>query len=263
MQQLPPQQPEHHTLYVKNINDQIKKETLKKSLYLLFSSCGEVIEVHMRGSAKYRGQAWVVFKSSRDALRAKTKLQDTIFYGKGLNIAFSSEKSDIISKADGTYEKKVEKKLRELEQQKADLLGDNVMLKKRPLDGDDDGDNIGDVKRDRNGRPSLNVSDEPTAVLFAINLPPVDSDATLKTFFKDAIEITKISVSDCQHLYTQLEVKKNEVGRPIYKIKYSSPQIATTQLNALQRTKYDDDHRLKLAYCYEIPDIDAEATVSL
>jgi RNA recognition motif-containing protein len=44
------------TLYVNNINEKIKKNVLKKSLYALFSQFGRVIEIVACRGLKLRGQ---------------------------------------------------------------------------------------------------------------------------------------------------------------------------------------------------------------
>eukprot|EP00461_Guttulinopsis_vulgaris_P001769 UN01769 len=104
-----------HTLYVKGINDKIKIENVKKSLYLLFGQCGEVIDVMIRPGNRWRGQAWVVFKDQRDATRAKTRLHGEMFYGKLLSCEFAKAKSDIVAKADGTYVERSERALRAID----------------------------------------------------------------------------------------------------------------------------------------------------
>ena len=78
------------TLYLRNLNDKIKlegiiphnPEELKKSVYMLCSVHGEVLEVHMQHSAKLRGQAFVVFREVEMAQRALIALQGFPLFGK-------------------------------------------------------------------------------------------------------------------------------------------------------------------------------------
>ena len=70
----------NQTLYIKNLNEKIKKDPLKKSLYCLFSQFGQIIDiVSMRGE-KLRGQAWVVFADTGTATNAMRQMQGFPFY---------------------------------------------------------------------------------------------------------------------------------------------------------------------------------------
>jgi RNA recognition motif-containing protein len=46
----------NQTLYVHNINEKVKKDVLKKMLYMLFSQYGRVIQVVACKGIKMRGQ---------------------------------------------------------------------------------------------------------------------------------------------------------------------------------------------------------------
>ncbi|AET37503.1 U2 snRNP complex subunit MSL1 Ecym_1261 [Eremothecium cymbalariae DBVPG len=79
------------TLYVSNLNDQIKLEALKSNLYLIFSTFGEVLKISM--SAKLRGQAFVTLKTVDEANLAMISLRDEPFFGKPLKIQFSKSET--------------------------------------------------------------------------------------------------------------------------------------------------------------------------
>lgn len=79
------------TLYISNLNDQVKISTLRTNLYLLFSTFGEVLRIAM--SPKLRGQAFVVLSTVDEANLAMISLKDESFFGKPLRIQFS--KSDM------------------------------------------------------------------------------------------------------------------------------------------------------------------------
>ncbi|CAD7673325.1 unnamed protein product [Nyctereutes procyonoides] len=92
----------NHTIYINNMNDKIKKEELKRSLYALFSQFGYVVDIVALETMKMRGQGFVIFKELGSSTNALRQLQGFPFYG-----------SDIISKMCGTFadkEKKKEKK---------------------------------------------------------------------------------------------------------------------------------------------------------
>jgi U2 small nuclear ribonucleoprotein B'' len=46
----------NHTLYINNINEKIKKNVLKKLLYMLFSQYGKVVQIVACKGIKMRGQ---------------------------------------------------------------------------------------------------------------------------------------------------------------------------------------------------------------
>lgn len=49
------------TLYVHNLNEKIKKDVVKKMLYMLFSQYGKVDQVVVCKGAKLRGQVWYIW----------------------------------------------------------------------------------------------------------------------------------------------------------------------------------------------------------
>ena len=58
------------TLYINNINEKIKKDVLKKMLYMLFSQYGKVVQITACKGIKLRGQAWVLFQDASAATNA-------------------------------------------------------------------------------------------------------------------------------------------------------------------------------------------------
>uniref|UniRef100_A0A3B3ZAK5 RRM domain-containing protein n=1 Tax=Periophthalmus magnuspinnatus TaxID=409849 RepID=A0A3B3ZAK5_9GOBI len=103
----------NHTIYINNINDKVKKEELKRSLYALFSQFGQVVDIVALKTMAMRGQAFVVFKELAAATNALRQLQGFPFYNKPMRIQYAKTDSEIISKMKGTYgdkEKKKEKK---------------------------------------------------------------------------------------------------------------------------------------------------------
>jgi len=95
--------PPNQTLYVNNLNEDIKIPELKSCLYELFSSYGEVIDIVAAGSLKRKGQAFVVFSDISCATNALRALQGFNFLDKQMRINYCRTKSDVISLEDGTY----------------------------------------------------------------------------------------------------------------------------------------------------------------
>ncbi|XP_016417422.1 U2 small nuclear ribonucleoprotein B''-like [Sinocyclocheilus rhinocerous] len=109
----------NHTIYINNVNDKIKKEELKRSLYALFSQFGQILDIVALKTTKMRGQAFVIFKELAAATNALRQLQGFPFYNKPMRIQYAKTDSDLISKTRGTYgdkEKKKEKKKKAQEQ---------------------------------------------------------------------------------------------------------------------------------------------------
>ncbi|KAL4189538.1 hypothetical protein AMTRI_Chr08g165870 [Amborella trichopoda] len=74
--------PPNQTIYVRNLNEKVKKEELKRSLYALFSQFGRISDVVALKTPKLRGQAWVVFSEITAASVAVRQMQSFPFYDK-------------------------------------------------------------------------------------------------------------------------------------------------------------------------------------
>lgn len=91
------------TIYINNLNEKIKLDELKKSLYAVFSQFGRILEVLAFKTLKHKGQAWVVFDDTSSATNALRQMQGFPFYDKPMRIQYAKTKSDVIAKADGTF----------------------------------------------------------------------------------------------------------------------------------------------------------------
>eukprot|EP01033_Poteriospumella_lacustris_P007344 gene7347-5281_t len=110
----------HPTLYINNINEKIKKDALKKLLYMLFSQYGKVRQIIACKGLKMRGQAWVIFDNASSAANALKGKQGFKLYGKELRIQFAKAKSNEVARKEGSAESKsssrVSKRTRESEE---------------------------------------------------------------------------------------------------------------------------------------------------
>lgn len=93
----------NQTIYVKNINEKVKKEELKKALHAVFSQFGKVLDVVCLKTFRLRGQAWVVFEGVTQATNALRSMQGFPFYDKPMTISYAKTKSDVVAKSDGTF----------------------------------------------------------------------------------------------------------------------------------------------------------------
>lgn len=105
--------PPNQSLYVNHLNEKVKKEELKKSLYAIFSQFGPILDIVALKTLRMRGQAFVVFKDISSATTALRSMQGFPFYDKPMHISYAKGKSDAVAKEDGTYKPRMKKKTEE------------------------------------------------------------------------------------------------------------------------------------------------------
>ncbi|XP_071369323.1 U2 small nuclear ribonucleoprotein B'' [Centroberyx affinis] len=159
----------NHTIYINNINDKIKKDELKRSLYALFSQFGQVVDIVALKTMPMRGQAFVVFKELTAATNALRQLQGFPFYNKPMRIQYAKTDSEVIAKVRGTYGDKDKKKEKK---KKAQELVTNVT--KKPAAGAPTPAHA----------PAVQVPDNPpNYILFLSNLPEETNEMMLSMLF--------------------------------------------------------------------------------
>ncbi|KAK3827437.1 MAG: hypothetical protein J3Q66DRAFT_491 [Benniella sp.] len=92
------------TLYIKNLNEKIKLEVLKKSLRTIFGQYGDILDIVAHSNIRMRGQAFVIFEDTEVSTKAMAEVQGFPLYGKPMVIQYSKNKSDIHAKQDGEFE---------------------------------------------------------------------------------------------------------------------------------------------------------------
>lgn len=70
------------TLYIKNLNDKVKKDELRTQLFALFTAYGRIIDVVALKGQKMKGQAFVVFTDLAGATTAMRGCEGMVFYDK-------------------------------------------------------------------------------------------------------------------------------------------------------------------------------------
>ncbi|MBZ3873902.1 U2 small nuclear ribonucleoprotein B'' [Sciurus carolinensis] len=98
-----PETTPNHTIYINNLNEKIKKDELKKSLYTIFSQFGQILDILMSRSLKMRGQAFVIFKEVSSITNALYSMQGYPFYDKLMCIQCAKSDSDITAEMKGTF----------------------------------------------------------------------------------------------------------------------------------------------------------------
>jgi len=101
--------PPNHTIYINNLNEKIKKDELKKSLYAIFSQFGQIMDIIALKTLKMRGQAFVIFKEISAATNALRSMQGFPFYDKPMRINYSKTDSDVIARVKGTFTERPKK----------------------------------------------------------------------------------------------------------------------------------------------------------
>ncbi|XP_017259731.1 U2 small nuclear ribonucleoprotein B'' [Kryptolebias marmoratus] len=166
----------NHTIYINNINDKIKKEELKRSLYALLSQFGQIIDIVAMKTPKMRGQAFVIFKELAAATNALRQLQGFPFYNKPMRIQYAKTDSELISKMKGTYgdkEKKKEKK-KKAQEAAAAAAAAAANATKKPSG----------VSATPLQTPAPQVPDNPpNHILFLTNLPEETNEMMLSMLF--------------------------------------------------------------------------------
>lgn len=103
----------NQTIYINNLNEKIKKDELKKSLYAIFSQFGQILDIVALKTLKMRGQAFVIFKDISSANSALRSMQGFPFYDKPMRIQYSKRDSDLVAKMKGTFVERPKRKKEE------------------------------------------------------------------------------------------------------------------------------------------------------
>ncbi|XP_061843721.1 U2 small nuclear ribonucleoprotein B'' [Nerophis lumbriciformis] len=159
----------NHTIYINNINDNVKKEELKRSLYALFSQFGQIVEIVAMKTMKMRGQAFVVFKELTAATNALRQLQGFPFYNKPMRIQYAKTDSDVITKGKGAHGDRDRKKDKKKKPQEpaANAAKKSALVPVTPM-----------------LMPALQVPDNPpNYILFLSNLPEETNEMMLSMLF--------------------------------------------------------------------------------
>ncbi|KAL3336209.1 hypothetical protein AABB24_032112 [Solanum stoloniferum] len=172
--------PPNQTIYIKNLNEKVKKEELKRSLYCLFSQYGRIVDIVALKTPKLRGQSWVVFSEVTAASNAVRQMQNFPFYDKPMRIQYAKSKSDCIAKAEGTYNKK-KKQDEKVEKRKRTEETPQTGAANVPRA---DSNGRGPAAASRQGKPSAQDVAEPNNILFIQNLPHETTSMMLEVLFK-------------------------------------------------------------------------------
>ncbi|KAJ6295096.1 hypothetical protein OIU76_023068 [Salix suchowensis] len=184
--------PPNQTIYIKNLNEKVKKEELKRSLYCLFSQYGRILDVVALKTARLRGQAWVVFSEVTAASNAVRQMQGFPFYDKPMRIQYAKTKSDCITEAEGVYDPNAKKKKKQEEKAERKKRAEEAQ-QSVPANGKPAESNGGALSlilcfcpptSFRQGNQSAQETIPPNNILFIQNLPHEATSMMLQVLFQ-------------------------------------------------------------------------------
>ncbi|CAO2654824.1 Nn.00g115570.m01.CDS01 [Neocucurbitaria sp. VM-36] len=82
------------TIYVNNLEERVKIDTMKEALTRVFKHYGPILDVIAKSSLKRKGQAFVVFDSEKSALEAVEEMNGFEMYGKVMKVSRAKTHSD-------------------------------------------------------------------------------------------------------------------------------------------------------------------------
>lgn len=176
--------PPNQTIYIKNLNEKVKKEELRRSLYALFSQYGRILDVVALKTTKLRGQAWVVFSEITAASNAVRQMQSFPFYDKPMRIQYAKTKSDCFAKAAGTFVPRDKKRTRE-EKAERKNKAEEPRQSAAAANGSSGQSNGAPPAYQRQGKPGTQEANAtPNSILFIQNLPHDTTSMMLQILFQ-------------------------------------------------------------------------------
>lgn len=213
----------NHTIYINNLNEKIKKEELKKSLYAIFSQFGQILDIVALKTLKMRGQAFVIFKEISSATVALRSMQGFPFYDKPMRIQYCKTDSDVIAKIKGTFQ----------ERPKRPKLPKGLDDSRKKKNKDARASMIPGF-----GQPSIlnhtNIEQPPNQILFLTNLPDETSEMMLSMLFNQFPGFKEVRLVPNRH--------------DIAFVEYANEMQSAAAKEALQGFKISPSHAMKITF---------------
>eukprot|EP00916_Digyalum_oweni_P006028 GHVL01010391.1.p1 GENE.GHVL01010391.1~~GHVL01010391.1.p1 ORF type:complete len:218 (-),score=30.38 GHVL01010391.1:94-747(-) len=213
--QIPAENVPRQTLFVANLTDKVHRNDLRKCLFEIFVSYGEVIDIKFSYADEKRGHAFVCFRDISCATSALRQLQGFQFLSRPMRIQYARSNSEASARADGTF--KLKKKVPKLEQTK------------------DQGAAV--VQQPTATMPTFATSggsvETPSAVLYVENLPAECTDGALDMLFRQYPGYKEVRLLDF---------------RNVAFVEFSDDIQAGIALAGLQGFKLTDKAALQISY---------------
>lgn len=220
----------NHTIYINNLNEKIKKEELKKSLYAIFSQFGQILDIVALKTLKMRGQAFVIFSDINGASNALRSMQGFPFYEKPMRIQYAKNQSDVIAKRYGTY---VERPKRDSSAASKEPAVKKEKKEKSGASGAN-GSAVSAPGAGSSGGSQQNGNEAPNKILFLVNLPEDTEQSVLQMLFQPFAGFKEVRLVP---------------GRAdIAFVEFENEALATVAKDALQGFKISPTNPIKISY---------------
>ncbi|KAF2873402.1 U2 small nuclear ribonucleoprotein B [Massariosphaeria phaeospora] len=201
------------TVYVNNLDEHVKLDTIKLVMRRIFEYYGEVLDVIAKGSLRRKGQAFIVFNSEKSVLDSVEIMHGFPLYGRPMGVRRAKTHSDatVMQKAPAIFDEHKRKRL---------------MLKDRKRAEEDAKAQANPAEKPRAAKPVLAVPDEyvrPNKTLFLQNIPKdVDAETLTAIFekfegFKEvrAIAIKAVAFAEFANEQFAITAKEATANMPI------------------------------------------------
>lgn len=221
----------NHTIYINNLNEKIKKEELKKSLYAIFSQFGQILDIVALKTLKMRGQAFVIFNDVTMAANALRSMQGFPFYDKPMRISYAKSQSDLIAKRYGTFVERPKKDAAAVSAAKKEKKKAGANGSEPALPAQSNGASTGSGS---GGGSSAGGQDLPNKILFLVNLPEDTDQAMLQMLFQPFSGFKEV----------RLVPGRSDIAF----VEFESEQHSHLAKEALQGFKIGPNHAIKISY---------------
>ncbi|KAH8245144.1 U1 small nuclear ribonucleoprotein A [Drosophila serrata] len=208
----------NQTIYINNLNEKIKKEELKKSLYAIFSQFGQILDIVALKTLKMRGQAFVIFKEIGSASNALRTMQGFPFYDKPMRIAYSKSDSDLVAKLKGTFKERPKK----------------IKPPKPTVGAEDKKDKKKKPTSTENSNPNTQTEQPPNQILFLTNLPEETNEMMLSMLFNQFPGFKEVRLVPNRH--------------DIAFVEFTTELQSNAAKEALQGFKITPTHAMKITF---------------
>ncbi|XP_037937810.1 U1 small nuclear ribonucleoprotein A [Teleopsis dalmanni] len=208
----------NQTIYINNLNEKVKKEELKKSLYAIFSQFGQILDIVALKTLKMRGQAFVIFKEISSASNALRTMQGFPFYDKPMRIAYAKTDSDVVAKIKGTFKERPKK----------------IKPPKPAPNAEEKKDKKKKASNAENANPNAQTEQPPNQILFLTNLPEETNEMMLSMLFNQFPGFKEVRLVPNRH--------------DIAFVEFSTELQSNAAKEALQGFKITPSHAMKITF---------------
>lgn len=236
--------PPNQTLYITHLNEKIKLDELKTSLFQLCSQYGEVLEIIASKAIKRRGQAFIVFKNINTAIKAEKELNDALLFGKRISVSFSKSTSDSILKSQGLLSQEAKAKLQSERKNRRDMeykaMRERIIEQKEkelkskynPNSQYPPGFNVNNINYNSKSIDANDYS-EKNSILFIEDLPKDIDENQLKSMFDR---------------YSGFKELRLHSGRGVCFVEYDNEINAESAMIGLSETNLNDECILNISF---------------